>query len=135
MGRAKARVLPEPVREPPIMSWPVREAGIVEDWMRVGVVMAMEEREEMSQGEIPMVVKVDFGSIVARIVEGREGMASFLGGDGFWGSFFLMREGGFVVDFEGTGVARISFSSSSSGLGYEVSSSESRLFLLGGSML
>src|SRR5947209_6656461 len=50
MGTAKATVLPEPVREPPIQSLPVRISGIHARWIGVGRVMANRASEAVSQG-------------------------------------------------------------------------------------
>ena len=51
MGRAKQRVLPVPVGEPPIRSDPDKIVGIVSDWIGVGTVMAKWFKDRSKGGE------------------------------------------------------------------------------------
>ena len=62
IGTAKATVLPEPVREPPMQSAPESRGGIQADWIRVGVWMAIDFMAWLSQAETPREVK-DLGLV------------------------------------------------------------------------
>ena len=116
IGTAKATVLPEPVREPPMQSRPESVGGIQFAWMRVGVLMAMVEREVRSHGSTPSVAKVvvAFRSVDARIEDGAvsSGDSSlFGGGRPFWVDFLLrILDIPFVAPIVNLGISSLSFS-------------------------
>ena len=66
MGTAKAMVLPEPVRLPPMQSLPLRISGMQCFWMPVGRLIAMAPREATSHGLTLRAAKVVWASVGAR---------------------------------------------------------------------
>jgi hypothetical protein len=58
MGVAKATVLPEPVREPPMTSRPASICGMLALWIRVGCRMKRCDSDVTSHGERPSVANV-----------------------------------------------------------------------------
>ncbi len=69
-GRAKARVLPEPVRPRPRTSRPSRESGSVAVWMGNGAVMPLRAMASHSSGGTPRAAKVVATSGSAMVVPG-----------------------------------------------------------------
>lgn len=65
MGRAKARVFPEPVCEPPIQSRPDRIGGIVVLWIDVGFRIERELRVWVSHGDTPREANVVVAEVTA----------------------------------------------------------------------
>ena len=60
MGTEKATVLPVPVLEPPIQSFPLRISGIQEAWIPVGRLISMLASEATSHGATPSEAKLSF---------------------------------------------------------------------------
>ena len=72
-GRAKARVLPDPVRPRPSTSRPARVSGRVALWMGKGAVKPRAPRSATRSGSTPREAKVGGGAVEAAVAVGAAG--------------------------------------------------------------